>query len=83
MTRVITSTHCAIVRHCHGCDRPLTGFLDELYDVCMDCTKARHRAVVNGKCTCGRKAKPGATCKAYSRTWIPCQRCLGTIRQVS
>jgi len=69
-------------RHCEGCGQEL-GVFDMGYDVCMECTKARHRAVINRKCSCGSKKRPSEIHKAYSRTWISCLRCLGQIKQLS
>lgn len=69
--------------NCVGCGKALGPF-DMGYDVCMDCTKARARTVANhGKCSCGSKRKPGKVMKVYSRSWISCNRCLGTIKQLS
>lgn len=64
---------------CEGCG---TGFVCfDRYPVCFDCVKARHRAAVKRKCACGRKAVPAPEARMGSRTWVPCRRCLGTIRQ--
>jgi hypothetical protein len=69
--------------NCEGCSKPL-GVFDASggWNVCMDCTKARHRAVVNGKCTCGKKAVPRKTGNGI-RKWIGCDRCLGSIKQLN
>lgn len=65
---------------CDGCQKTM---LYVGWNVCMDCTRRRHKAVCNrGKCVC-RTEKYGRTCKAYSRTWMSCNRCLGTIKQLS
>ncbi len=56
------------------------GFLN---DPCMACIRARARAAMTGRCPCGRKAIPGIERAVGSRRWIPCNRCLGTIRQLS
>ena len=53
-------------------------------DICMDCVKSRQRAAQDGRCHCGRKAIPGPERGGKPRgmrKWIPCERCLGTIRQ--
>lgn len=51
-------------------------------DLCMNCVKARARAAMDGRCHCGRKAVPGSERGGNGRrSWIPCERCLGTIRQ--
>lgn len=68
---------------CDGCGRPLNPVEALRWTVCFGCTKARQRAVVAGRCCCGRQRVPGAPCAAGSRRWIPCRRCLGTIRQLS
>lgn len=49
----------------------------------MATVKARHRAAMNGQCHCGRLRDPGDMRRIASRSWIPCQRCLGTIKQLS
>jgi len=68
---------------CEGCGKPL-GPMDVGYTVCFECTKARAKtACTGGRCHCGRKARPGSPRRVYSRSWIPCHRCLGTIRQVA
>ena len=66
-----------------GCGSTLTPF-DMQWGVCMGCTKARHRAVLNrGKCGCGSKKVPGDIARTGSRSWVPCNRCLGSIKQLS
>jgi hypothetical protein len=70
------------IRHCEGCGKQL-GVGDTGYTVCIECTKARHRAVVNRKCSCGNKRRPTEIKRIGSRTWISCYRCLGQIKQVS
>ena len=67
---------------CEGCTKPL-GPMDLGYTVCMDCTRARHNAVLKRKCCCGNKRRPTEVKKAYSRSWISCYRCLGQIKQLS
>lgn len=69
---------------CEGCGVQLGVVEAAHYHVCLACTRARHAAVLNrGWCRCGRRAVPGDTLKMYSRVWIPCKRCLGTIKQLS
>jgi hypothetical protein len=71
------------VSRCEGCDRRL-GALEALHwSVCLDCTKARARTATTHRCGCGRSARPGSTQRIGSRSWVPCRRCLGTIRQLS
>ena len=46
--------------------------------------KARHRAVVKGRCVCQRMLKDPTEVKQIgSRKWISCHRCLGQIKQLS
>lgn len=49
----------------------------------LETVKARHRAALTHKCGCGKLRDPSEIHKAYSRTWISCLRCLGTIKQLS
>lgn len=59
---------------CEGCGEA------GLFNVCMPCVKARHRAAVTRRCSCGRKRRE--VLKAHlGREWISCERCLGTVRQ--
>ncbi len=70
---------------CEGCGKPLGVVEAGRWSVCFDCTKARARSVgARGKCVCGSKRKPGAELAPFGkrgRRWIPCKRCLGTIKQ--
>lgn len=53
---------------------------------CLECCKARQRAAHSGRCQCGRRARPEAELAPFGargRRWIPCGRCLGTIRQTN
>ena len=76
-------TDCTIPR-CEGCDQPLDRMSIALgYTVCMDCTRARQRAVLSRKCVCGSKRRPTEVKHMASRTWISCYRCLGQIKQLS
>lgn len=63
---------------CEGCDSEML-FSPGLHDICWDCVKARHRGVVNGKCTCGKKAKPVEIMQAGAKR-MKCRRCLAGIR---
>jgi hypothetical protein len=71
-----------MTKQCEGCDKEL-GVIEALrWSVCMDCTKARHKATVNrGKCSCGRKRKEREATNGIRR-WIVCNRCLGTVKQL-
>jgi hypothetical protein len=72
---------------CEGCGGEMYSFIWP--HVCMSCVKARHRSVVaRGRCVCGRKRRPmpevgNGLKRLGARRWIPCGRCLGTIRQVA
>ena len=69
---------------CEGCLKELSVFdILQKYNVCLDCTKARHKAVFTGKCVCGNKKRESDIHKIGSRTWISCLRCLGQIKQLS
>lgn len=69
-------------RKCHGCGDKL-GPMDYQYNVCMDCTRARHKSVLaQGKCMCGKKRVPGEVVSQSGRSWIPCERCLGNIKSL-
>lgn len=50
------------------------------------CVHARARAAQsNNRCRCGGARRPGEVLAPFGRRgrrWIPCLRCLGTIRQV-
>lgn len=50
---------------------------------CMPCVRARHRAAITHRCSCGSQRIPAPLARIGSRSWIACNRCLGTIRQVS
>ena len=66
---------------CSACgDHPVFRWADP----CMDAVKARHRAAVTHKCSCGRKARPREVGTVPGgRRWIACDRCLGTIKQLN
>ena len=49
----------------------------------MDVIKARHRAAVTGKCSCGVLRDPREVSNGLGRRWLSCDRCLGTIKQLS
>jgi hypothetical protein len=52
--------------------------------ICMECVQVRARvASGNKRCPCrGRKQKP-QTVETRSRSWVACDRCLGTIKQLT
>lgn len=69
---------------CDGCGRPLNPVEATRWSVCMDCTRARAATVARrGKCACRSKARAGDVVRTGSRSFVPCRRCLGTIRQLS
>ena len=68
---------------CEGCNKLLGPVEAYRWAVCLECTKARHRAVVAHKCVCGNKRRPSDVHRIGSRTWTGCFRCLGQIRQLS
>lgn len=70
------------VRICEGCCGPLGPF-DALWEVCLPCTKARHKAAITKRCVCGTKRRPTDVKRIGSRLWVSCKRCLGTIKQLS
>jgi len=45
--------------------------------------QARAKAAFGRGCKCGKLKDPTEVKKAYSRRWISCHRCLGTIKQLS
>lgn len=49
----------------------------------MATVKARHRAAMSHKCTCGKLKDPTEVKHVGSRSWISCHRCLGQIKQLS
>lgn len=69
---------------CEGCLQELDALSRAgIYNVCMSCTVARHKAVLRKRCVCRKKQRRERQCKAYSRIWIACDRCLGQVRQVA
>ena len=65
---------------CSGCLRPVYPWADP----CLACVRARHRAAVTHRCSCPKHLRRESGIKrAWSRTWISCERCLGTVRQLS
>ncbi|HNX49864.1 MAG TPA: hypothetical protein PLS53_01310 [Thermoanaerobaculaceae bacterium] len=68
---------------CDGCGQPLGTDEAQRWTACLDCTRARMRTALSGRCTCGKHKVPGEPCRVNSRSWIPCRRCLGSIRQLT
>ena len=61
---------------CEGCGK------QSFHNVCWDCVKARHRAVMKKKCGCGRQRRERLV-QTAARKWVACDRCLGPVRQVA
>lgn len=70
---------------CPVCDKPADIFAIADGGPCMDCVRARARSVAErGRCVCGRARIPNpAIHRIGSRSWQSCDRCLGTIKQLS
>jgi len=68
--------------NCEGCGTPLGVIEGQRWQVCLDCTKARHRAAMNGqRCTCGAKRNERVV-TTPNRAWVACDRCLGVVRNL-
>jgi hypothetical protein len=70
---------------CEGCGKGLGAVEASRWGVCMPCTQARAKTVANrGKCTCPKTLKrPRTASNGLGRTWMACDRCLGSIKQLS
>ena len=78
--QVMASRHTAIDLTCPVCGKD--GGLSVLDGKpCMACIRSRQQAAMDGKCHCGKQRIEGDERSVGSRRWIPCERCLGTIRQ--
>ena len=53
------------------------------WGISMEVVKARHAAAMDHRCHCGNKKDPGKVNRIGSRTWVACERCFGTIKQLS
>lgn len=49
----------------------------------MATIRARQLAAFGGRCKCGKHKSPIKKSNGAGRTWLSCERCLGTIRQLS
>lgn len=74
---------------CEGCGDDFINIFDRV-PVCMDCVAARGKCATTWRntCKCGRKKNPGEVTtvrlgQTGERSWVPCKRCLGTIKQLS
>jgi len=76
---------------CEGCGSPLNPVEAMMTEasttckvpICMACVRARHKAVLKRRCSCGKGSRPSQMHRMGSRTWTSCLRCLGTIKQHS
>jgi hypothetical protein len=67
------------MRKCEGCKKDLDAF-GLRWGVCMDCTRARYRAVMNvGRCVCRRADRRPRDVRTAHRSFTVCDRCLGGI----
>lgn len=62
---------------CEGCGEEML-FSPGLHDVCWSCVKARHRAAMTHRCSCGKKKRP-VIVKQGGRDVTKCRRCLGAV----
>jgi hypothetical protein len=69
--------------HCDGCGNVTFAWTNP----CMPCVKARAHVATRGRgrCSCPKRLRreTGIKSNGLGRTWISCERCLGTVRQVS
>jgi len=72
------------MKTCEGCGAEM-GVVEAMrWGVCLPCTMARAKAATTGgKCKCGRKRRPREASNGLGRRWLACDRCLGSIRQLS
>lgn len=84
MTRPLVPSDAPNSHACEGCGKGMTA-AEARWPVCLDCTKARHKAVIaRGRCRCRREQRrPGDVVQQGPRRWIPCRRCLGMIEEVT
>lgn len=47
--------------------------------ICLKCVAARHRGVLNKRCTCPSHLKQPRAVRAGGRQWVACDRCLAPI----
>lgn len=52
-------------------------------DPCWGCVKARAKTAFSHRCTCPAKLKRPRTIVTRSRSWLGCDRCLGSIRNLN
>lgn len=62
---------------CEGCGQPVM----RSNNPCWECVKARARAAVTRRCSCGKKRRERAVDVGFG-AWVSCDRCLGTVRQL-
>lgn len=68
---------------CPVCGKPADLFAIADGGPCMRCVRARARSAMDHRCHCGNQRIPGGVRSVGSRSWVPCDRCLGTIGQLS
>ena len=69
---------------CPVCGEPADLFAIADGGPCMDCVRARAASVAaNGRCRCPKAKQQPRTVTTRSRSWVACDRCLGSIRQIS
>lgn len=58
--------------------------IDSWHDICLSCVRARARVACGSKrCSCPKALKRERVIKTASRSWVACDRCLGSVRQLS
>lgn len=66
---------------CPVCD---TNAVTHPTQICMGCVMARAKtATTGGRCRCPKTLKNPRTVTTRSRSWVACDRCLGTIKQLT
>jgi len=50
---------------------------------CMNCVRARAAAAAKHLCVCPKRKQEPVEKSSINRRWISCERCLGTIKQLS
>lgn len=66
---------------CVGCGQQLNPVEALHWEVCLPCTRARHKAVLKGdRCTCTVTERREQVVRDGLSKWVTCGRCLGFIR---
>jgi hypothetical protein len=67
---------------CKDCGQD--GGLLALSGPCLDCARARQKAAMSGRCSCPKRLRRESKVKRVgSRSWVGCDRCFGSVRQLS